>query len=152
MEQQQEEVYEIVHKIKPNKSIKVYKSVYQDKAYYKTYIAQKKYDGTSEKFPVQLMFKQGTVLPPECQIKIKKAFENYRKNPKDQYNHIVYYTVIDFELIENPEVTMKNAYDEYNKTMLQNEDNYGEDYTQRVNQSIIDEFNSIDENGNELPF
>ena len=47
---------------------------------------------------------------------------------------------------------MKNAYDEYNKTMLQNEDNYGEDYTQRVNQAIIDEFNSIDENGNELPF
>lgn len=150
--EQEEQKGEIIHKLKPDWNIKVYKNVYQDKAYYKTYVSQKKYDGTKEKYAIQLVFKQGVVLPPECQIKIKKAFENYRANPNDKYNHIVYYTIIDFELIEDRERETQNAYNEYNKTMLQNENNYGEDYTQRVNQSIIDEFNSIDNDGNELPF
>lgn len=117
-----EEEYKIYHKIEPNRKIRVFKNTYNDRDYYKVQITQKVYGQEEpDKYYVGLQFKKGVELPNETDIIIKKAYENYRPNPKDQYNPIMYLMVTDFEIQERQEQLEEQAYEKYQETLNQNE-------------------------------
>ena len=115
----------IYHKIEAGKKIRVFKSTYADKVYYKTQITQKNYDNTEDKFYIGLVFKKGVELnDPDgkgVDIIINHAVENFRKNPKDQYNPILYLMVTDFTLNEREEQAKQQAFDNFRDNLEENE-------------------------------
>ena len=115
----------IYHKIEAGKKIRVFKSMYADKVYYKTQITQKNYDDTEDKFYIGLVFKKGVELDDPSgkgvDIIINHAVENFRKNPKDQYNPIVYLMITDFTLQETKEQEQKQAFDNFRSNLEENE-------------------------------
>lgn len=115
----------IYHKIEAGKKIRVFKSTYADKVYYKTQITQKNYDNTEDKFYIGLIFKKGVELnDPDgkgIDIIINHAVENFRKNPKDQYNPIVYLMITDFTLNEREEQAKQQAFDNFRDNLEENE-------------------------------
>ena len=117
-----EEEYKIYHKIEPNRKIRVFKNTYNDRDYYKVQITQKVYGQEEpDKYYVGLQFKKGVELPNETDIIIKKAYENFRPNPKDQYNPVMYLMVTDFEIQERQEQLEEQAYEKFQETLNQNE-------------------------------
>lgn len=118
---QEEKESRIYHKIEPDRKYRVWKKTYNDVDYYKIKVQQKNYDGTADTYYQEIRFKKGVSVPNETDIKIKEAFENLRKNPKDEYNPIFYLVITDFEQLESQEQKTKNALDEFNDIMEENE-------------------------------
>lgn len=123
--EEKEEEYRIYHKIEPNRKVRVFKSVFNEKTFYKIQIKQKNYDNTEDAWYMNVVFKKGVVLDdPDgrgIDIKIKKAYENCRKNPKDEYNPIFYLMITEFELIEREEQRKSAALEKFNDNLAENE-------------------------------
>lgn len=109
--------YNIYHKIEAGKKIRVFKSTFNDRNYYKVQVTQKNYQGDPDKFYIALQFKKGVELAdPDgkgIDIIIHSAYENFRKNPKDEYNPILYYVVTDFEQVKRQEQLEEEAYADF---------------------------------------
>lgn len=114
---EEEKQHRIYRKIEPDRKYRVWKKTYNDVNYYKIMIQQKNYDETVDKFYEEVRFKKGVEVPNESDIIIKTAYENCRKNPKDEYNPIFYLSITDFEIVESQEQIQKNALDEFNDAM-----------------------------------
>jgi len=120
----------IFHKLEAGKKIRVFKSTYNDRNYYKVQVTQKNYQGDPDKFYIALQFKKGVELAdPDgkgIDIIIHSAYENFRKNPKDEYNPILYYVVTDFEEVKRQEQLEEEAYadfqDNLNEVEISEED------------------------------
>ncbi|MBR5303470.1 MAG: hypothetical protein IKU37_01420 [Candidatus Gastranaerophilales bacterium] len=109
------------HKLEVGQKIRVFKSTWNDKNYYKFQVTQKHYDGTSSKFYINLQFKKGVDIPNESDIVVKGFVENLRENKADKYNPIHYYQINDFELIENQEQMINDAYADFRENLDENE-------------------------------
>ena len=110
----QEEKKDIIyHKLEAGKKYRIWKSTYHDKDYYKIAFQQKNYDNTKDQFYIGVQFKKGVELQNETDIIIHCAYENFRKNTKDEYNWIPYYMITDFEIVERQEQIEKQAYDDF---------------------------------------
>ena len=124
MEEEKEE-YRIYRKIEPNRKVRVFKSNYQGRDYYKIQIKQKNYDGTEDIWYQNVTFKKGITLDdPDnngVDIKIKKAYENCRKNPKDNYNPIFYLMITEFEVLEREEQKKAAALEKFQDNLTENE-------------------------------
>lgn len=121
MEEEKKE-YKIYHKIEPNRKIRVFKNTYNDRDYYKVQITQKVYGKEEpEKYYIAVQFKRGIELSNETDIIIKEAYENFRANPKDQYNPIMYLNITDFEIQERQEQLENQAYEKYQEALSENE-------------------------------
>lgn len=107
----------IYYKLMANKKVRIFKSTWNDKDFYKIQVTQKNYDGTSDKFYKNVMFKKGVDLPNETDIIILEGYENLRKNPKDDYNPISTIMITKFELCENEEQAQQDAFDEYRENL-----------------------------------
>ena len=105
------------HKLEVGQKIRVFKSTFNDKNYYKFQITQKNYDGTSTKFYINLQFKKGVELQNETDIIVKQFVENLKENKADKYNPIHYYQINGFEVVENEERDKQNAYDEFRENL-----------------------------------
>lgn len=120
MEEEKEE-YRIYRKIEPNRKVRVFKSTFNEKTFYKIQIKQKNYDDTEDVWYQNVVFKHGVDLDdPDgkgIDIKIKKAYENCRKNPKDNYNPIFYLMITDFELVERDEQKKAAALEKFNDNL-----------------------------------
>lgn len=120
MEEEKEE-YRIYRKIEPNRKVRVFKSTFNEKTFYKIQIKQKNYDDTEDVWYENVVFKHGVELDdPDgkgIDIKIKKAYENCRKNPKDNYNPIFYLMITDFELVERDEQKKAAALEKFNDNL-----------------------------------
>ena len=119
MEEEKEQ--KIYHKIEAGKKIRVFKSTFQDRSFYKVQVTQKEYDGTASKYYIDLQFKKGVELADPTgkgiDIIINKAYENMRANPSDKYHPIVYLMITDFEIVQNQEQIEAQAYQEYRDTL-----------------------------------
>lgn len=115
----------IYHKIEAGRKIRVFKNTYHERNYYRVQITQKKYDGTSSKYYINLQFKKNVDLnDPDgkgVDIIINEAFSNFRPNPKDPYNPIVYLMVTDFTICERQEQIEKQAYADFQQNLYENE-------------------------------
>ena len=111
----QEEQHRIYRKIEPDRKYRVWKKTINDIHYYKIQITQKNYDGTSEKYYQEIRFKKGVEVPNQCDIKIKTAYENVRKNEKDEFNPIFYLVITDFEKVETEKQKQQDAFDDFNE-------------------------------------
>ena len=109
------------HKLEVGQKIRVFKSTYSDKNFYKFQVSQKNYDGTTSKFYITLQFKKGTELQNETDIIVHQFVENMRENKKDPYAPFHYYQINGFEIIENEERNIQNAYDEFRDNLSENE-------------------------------
>lgn len=111
----------IIYKIRPGDKIKVYQSLFNNKIFYKTKIVQKNYDDSKKSFDIELTFKRGVVVPNDSQIIVKQAIENYRVNPKDEYHPIVFYTILDFDIVKSDQQLKNEAINDFNDILYQNE-------------------------------
>lgn len=111
----------IYYKLMGGKKVRVFKSTFNDKNYYKIQVTQRNYDNTQDKFYKQVMFKKGVELQNETDILILEGYENLRKNPKDEYNPISIIMITKFEEVENEERMKQNAYDEFRTNLDENE-------------------------------
>lgn len=118
----------IFRKIEPNKKYKVFKSVFNDNTYYKIRVRQANVDGNKNAFYIRLVFKKGVEIPNESEIIIKKAIENFKENPKDKYNPILYYTVLDFEMTPNQERVELNEVKKFGNNLSIKENEKPDDY------------------------
>jgi hypothetical protein len=120
MEEEKDE-YRIYRKIEPNRKVRVFKSTFNEKTFYKIQIKQKNYDETEDIWYENVVFKHGVELDdPDgkgIDIKIKKAYENCRKNPIDKYNPIFYLMITDFELVERDEQKKAAALEKFNDNL-----------------------------------
>ena len=113
----EQEEYRIFRKIEPGHKYRVFKSTFNDQVFYKIQITQTNYDKTKTKFYQSVNFKRGVELDNETDIIIKEAYENCRKNPKDEYNPIFYLVINDFEIVERKEQIEANALDEFRENL-----------------------------------
>lgn len=120
MEENKEE-YKIYHKVEAGRKIRVFKNTYNDRNYYRVQVKQKNYDDTEDIFYVPLQFKKGVELENQTDIIIKQAYENMRKNPKDEYNQITYLVITDFEIVEREEQVQAQAYRDFQNNLYENE-------------------------------
>ena len=118
MQEKEEKIY---HKIEPGNKYRVWKSTFNDRTYYKIQVVQKEYDGTKTQYYVGLQFKKNVELDNQTDIIIHKAYENFRKNPLDKYNPIVYLMVTDFEICERQEQIESQAYADFQQNLYENE-------------------------------
>ena len=118
---EEKEENKIYHKLEAGRKIRVFKSTYNDKNYYRVQVKQKNYDGTEETFYVPLQFKRGVELENQTDIIIKEAYENMRKNPKDEYNPIYYLMITDFEIQEREEQIQAQAFKDFQDNLYANE-------------------------------
>ena len=116
------------HKLEVGQKIRVFKSTFNDKNFYKFQVTQKKYDGTSTKFYIPIQFKRGVDVPNESDIIVKGFVENLRENKIDKYNPIHYYQINNFELLESEEQAIQNAYDDFRGNLEDNEVNIDENF------------------------
>lgn len=118
---EEKEEYKIYHKVEAGRKIRVFKNTYNDRDYYRVQVKQKNYDGTEDIFYVPLQFKKGVELDNQTDIIIKCAYENMRKNPKDEFNPIYYLVVTDFEIVEREEQVQAQAYKDFQDNLYANE-------------------------------
>lgn len=110
------------HKLEVGQKIRVYKSTFNDKNFYKFQVTQKNYDDTTSKFYISLQFKKGVELDNETDIIVHQFVENMRENQKDKYAPFHYYQINGFEIVENEEKAKQKAYDEYRENLYENDD------------------------------
>lgn len=109
------------HKLEVGQKIRVYKTTFNDKNFYKFQVTQTNYDGTKSKFYIPIQFKKGVELQNESDIIVKGFVENLRENRADKYNPIHYYQINNFELLENEEQMVQQAYDDFRENLDENE-------------------------------
>ena len=109
------------HKLEVGQKIRVFKTTWNDQNYYKFQVTQNNYDKTKSKFYINLQFKKGVDLPNETDIIVKQFVENLRENKNDKYNPIHYYQINGFEICENEEQAVQDAYDEFRENLDNNE-------------------------------
>lgn len=109
------------HKLEVGQKIRVYKSTFNDKNFYKFQVVQNNYDNTKTKFYIPLQFKKGVELDNETDIVVKQFVENLRENKADKYNPIHYYQINGFEEVENQEKVVQDAYDDFRENLDENE-------------------------------
>ena len=114
------------HKLEVGQKIRVFKTTWNDKNYYKFQVTQNNYDKTKSKFYINLQFKKGVDIPNESDIIVKGFVENLRENKADKYNPIHYYQINNFELVENQEQQIQDAYDDFRENLDENEVNIDE--------------------------
>ena len=124
MEEKEKKIYT---KLQAGKKYRVYKSMYKDNIFYKIQLTQLNYDQTKHKFYVGVVFKKGVELDNETDIIINTAYQNYRKNPKDEYNWIEYYLITDFEIVERQEQIEAQAFNKFRYNLNENETEEEED-------------------------
>ncbi len=117
MEEKKEYGY---HKLEVGQKIRVFKTTFNDKNFYKYRITQKNYDGTAYKPYIDLQFRKGVDIPNETDIIVHQFVENHRPNPRDEYHSIQWYQINDFEIVENQEQIQRDALNEYNETIDEN--------------------------------
>ena len=123
MEEKEQRIYT---KLQAGKKYRVFKTVYNDRTFYKVQVTQNNYDGTKEKVYIGVQFKKNIELKNETDIIIYTAYQNYRKNPKDSYNWIEYYVITDFEIVESQEQKTANALDEFRDNLYNIESEHDE--------------------------
>jgi hypothetical protein len=116
------------HKLEVGQKIRVFKTVFNDKNYYKFQVVQNNYDGSKSKFYINLQFKKGVELQNESDIVVKQFTENLRENKADKYNPIHYYQINKFELVESEEQIKQNAFDEFRDNLDDNQVEIDEDF------------------------
>lgn len=109
------------HKLEVGQKIRVFKSTFNDKNFYKFQVTQKNYEGSSSKFYINLQFLKGVDLPNETDIIVHQFVENLRENKADKYNPIHYYQINDFEVVERQEQIQQQAFDEYRESLDDND-------------------------------
>lgn len=114
----------IIYKISTKNWHKIYKSSHGGRDYYKILIVQKKYDGTQENFYKSVSFRKA-LTPPEngSIIRIKRGIENLYTNNIDKYNPISSIIILDYELKEQEEQKIANAYNDFSQCLAENEEN-----------------------------
>lgn len=122
----------IYHKIEAGRKIRVFKSTYRDKSYYKTQIVQTEYDNTKSKYYINLQFKKGVELQdPDgkgVDIIINEAYENFRLSKTDPYAPIMYLMVTEFEVCEREEQVQAKAYADFQQNLYENEVEISDDF------------------------
>lgn len=109
------------HKLEVGQKIRVFKTTWNDKNYYKFQVTQNNYDGTKSKFYINLQFKKGVDLPNESDIIVKQFVENLRENKKDPYTPVHYYQINGFDLVENEEQQIQDAYADFRDNLDDNQ-------------------------------
>jgi len=109
------------HKLEIGQKIRVFKTTWNDKNYYKFQVVQNNYDKTKSKFYINLQFKKGVEIPNETDIIVKQFVENLRENQNDKYNPIHYYQINGFETCEDKEQETQDAYDEFRENLDNNQ-------------------------------
>ena len=109
------------HKLEIGQKIRVFKTTWNDKNYYKFQVTQNNYDGTKSKFYINLQFKKGVDLPNESDIIVKQFVENLRENKKDPYTPVHYYQINGFDLVENEEQQIQDAYADFRDNLDDNQ-------------------------------
>jgi len=109
------------HKLEVGQKIRVFKTTFNDRNFYKYRITQKNYDGTLYKPYIELQFKKGVDIPNETDIIVHQFVENHRPNPNDKFHSIQWYQINDFEIVENEERNIQNAYDEFRENLDSND-------------------------------
>lgn len=109
------------HKLEVGQKIRVFKTTWNDKNYYKFQVTQNNYDGTKSKFYINLQFKKGVDLPNESDIIVKQFVENLRENKKNPYTPVHYYQINGFDLVENEEQQIQDAYADFRDNLDDNQ-------------------------------
>lgn len=123
----------IFRKINPGWNYTIYKKVNNGIDFYSIFLKQEKFDGTTYKYYQPVYFKKNVKLENGTIIKIIKAFENDRQNPKDPYSFIRSYTITEFEVVGTKDAVyqehLPNGFDEeiYNGYQKQNQNNFEDD-------------------------
>lgn len=118
MEEKQDKIY---HKVEAGRKVRIFKNTYNDQNYYRIQVKQKNYDNTEDIFYVPVQFKKGIELDNQTDIIIKCAYENMRKNKKDEFNPIYYLVITEFEKVENEEQAQAQAYKDFQNNLYENE-------------------------------
>ena len=116
------------HKLEVGQKIRVFKTVFNDKTYYKFQVTQNNYDKSKSKFYIMLQFKKGVDIPNETDIVVHQFVENLRENKSDKYNPIHYYQINKFEIVESEEQIKQNAYDEFRDNLDDNQVEITDDF------------------------
>ena len=114
----------IIYKLNTKNFFKIYKSSHGGRDYYKILVTQKDFNNEQKKFYKMVSFKKALTPPQDGSlIRIKKGIENLFTNSKDPYNVISVIQILDYELKENEEQKIANAYDEYSQNLAEMEEN-----------------------------
>lgn len=99
----------------------VFKSSYGGKDFYKIQLEKKNKDKTSLKFYRNLKFVN--CEPPHDRdiIRIRRAFEDNYIDPKNKYNDVCVIVVMDYEKFEDEEKLKEQAFEDFHRTMDENE-------------------------------
>ena len=118
MEEKEDRIY---RKVEAGRKVRIFKNVYNDQCYYRIQIKQKNYDDTEDIFYVPVQFKKGIELENQTDIIIHTAYENCRKNKKDDYNPIYYLVITEFEKVEREEQVQSQAIKDFQNNLYENE-------------------------------
>ena len=118
MEEKEDRIY---RKVEAGRKVRIFKNTYNDQSYYRIQIKQKNYDDTEDIFYVPVQFKKGIELENQTDIIIHTAYENCRKNKKDDYNPIYYLVITDFEKVEREEQVQAQAIKDFQNNLYENE-------------------------------
>lgn len=110
----------IYHKINTKATYKVYSNTRGGHTYYNVAIEKRNYDKSKDRCYRQLKFAK--CYPPENGeiIKITNAFEDFYPNPKDPYNPIITYVVLDYIKVDNSKAEKERAISEYQQSFAEN--------------------------------
>lgn len=127
LEENKDKIY---HKVEAGRKVRIFKNTYNDQNYYRIQVKQKNYDNTEDVFYVPVQFKKGIELDNQTDIIIHTAYENMRKNKKDEYNPIYYLVITDFEKVESEEQIQAQAYKDFQDNLYANENEQDVDSSQ----------------------
>lgn len=122
----------IYHKIEAGNKYTVWKQTRYDKDYYKIQVTQTNYNGTKDKFYLEVRFKRNITLKNQTDIIIHKAYENLQKNPRDYFRPIVYLLITEFEICEKKTQKKANALENYRQNLFENENEVEEEYEEAL--------------------
>lgn len=112
----------ISYRINTHNKYIVFKTSYGGKDYYKICFEKKNADGSKVK--IYRMVKFVHCEPPKDRdtIRIKKAFEDNYIDPKNKYNDVCVIVIMDYEKFEDEEDLQKQAFENFHRTLEENED------------------------------
>ena len=110
----EEQEHRISRKIDVDKPYKIFVSEYNGYRFYKIRLTQKNYDGTEFKYYQPVRFKKGMEVENETTIRILRAIENDRPNPKDKYSFIREYMILDYETVVDVGEAISDFHDTLN--------------------------------------
>jgi len=116
-ENQENELYE-GYKIKAGKEYIVRRQDYNGNVFYKIFINQKQYDGTTVQLFKVVKFKGNPDIKDFTKILIKKFIENGYYSTKDtkHYNPQWSLMILDWEIVEQSQNEVNDAFNQYDNT------------------------------------